>query len=128
MKQVRIIVSTLLCAGLVTLPMMANADDGFKIANSTKKRISFKINHACSAQFGAIKSKHSKMVPRWDFLAACGRANNCVMDVYASGNCSGKHISTLTLDTNDGVKELIYSAPGYGYSWSHYSFDIVEAL
>lgn len=117
MKQARTIPSILLFTGFLVLPFIANAGD-FQITNHTKKRISFKINHVCSNDFGIIRARKSKVIPDVNFRAACSYdRENCIADVYQSGNCSHKHVATIKLATDYGVKEIMYSAHSYAFSW-----------
>lgn len=130
MKQARIITSTVLSslfAGIfLILPLNANAGD-FQIVNHTKKRISFKFNHACSHDFGVIRARKSKIIPDVNFRAACNYdPENCVVDIYQSGNCSGRHIAMLKLAIDDGVKEVLYSGQSYAFNWRAHYLEIVS--
>ncbi len=110
---------------LLSLSVAAYADD-FKIVNSTNNEFSFKINHVCSSEFGSIPAHSNKTVTMTNFQKACAHnLHDCVAKIYVDNNCSGKHVATVSLDTDFGLHEVLKDG-GYSYTWTRYGMMIAE--
>lgn len=112
--------------GLITLSILTsiaiaapNIDKynlGMNISNSSKNPLTFSIGGVCSKEIGVIKAHSVTVISREKITNACYKnLTSCKTEVYATADCSGNSITTLTLNvTGWGVISI---APPFSDSY-----------
>ena len=100
------IISVLLGTGLLSVSMFANAGS-LTIDNQSTTNLSFQVEHSCSAAFGNINGKTSKVISEKNLQNACNShtdtTEHCHVKVYDKPNCTGTHVESIELSTKDGI-------------------------
>ncbi len=104
--------------GLITLlvligiamaaPNFDKYNSGIKISNASKNSLTFSIGKHCSSKMGLINGHTIKVIARDNIVSSCRKnPSKCKMIIYASANCTGDSIATLTMDvTKRGVTNI----------------------